>query len=131
MPHDPVNHHRHSIRLRDYDYSQAGAYFVTICASNRGLMFGRTVGGALDLNALGEIVQECWGELPYHFVNVELDEFVVMPNHVHGIVVILDSPVGARHASPLLNAQTSRETRGFRAIGSATITNASFAMRKS
>jgi REP element-mobilizing transposase RayT len=91
------------LRLKDYDYAQEGAYFVTICSQNRIHFFGEMVDGAMRLNAAGEIAQACWQAIPTHFPQVELDVFVVMPNHVHGIIMIVEaaSNVGARHASPL------------------------------
>jgi putative transposase len=113
MSYDPSKSHRHSIRLRGYDYTQAGAYFVTIVARNRECLFGEVVGGEMRVNACGEIVVACWDALPMHFPAVELDAFVVMPNHVHGIILIggestdygrggvSGTPVGAQHAAPL------------------------------
>jgi REP element-mobilizing transposase RayT len=102
MPFKPEINHRCSIRLRDYEYSRAGAYFVTICAWQRECLFGEAVPGELRLNRAGEIVRECWDALPDHFPNVELDEFIVMPNHIHGIIVLTDggNPVGARFIAP-------------------------------
>ncbi len=99
-------YHRRSIRLKDYDYSQSGAYFVTIVTYERMPLFGEVVDGTASLNQLGEIAILCWESLPMHFSNIRTDAFVVMPNHVHGIVVFLDSPerradVGARHAVPV------------------------------
>jgi REP element-mobilizing transposase RayT len=81
---------RRSLRLREYDYSQAGAYFVTICAYQRKCLFGDIVRGEMRLTRPGMIVQHCWDAIPAHFPNLDLDEFVVMPNHVHGIVLIDD-----------------------------------------
>jgi hypothetical protein len=96
VKYDPSRHHRRSIRLRGYDYSQAGAYFVTICAQGRECLFGEVVDGEMRLNALGEIVHWTWGDLPNHVARIVLDEFVVMPNHIHGIIMIGDqSVVGA------------------------------------
>ena len=97
---------RRSIRLKDYDYADEGAYFVTLCTFHRECLFGEVAGGEIRLNAVGEVVHECWDAIPDHFLNVELDAFVVMPNHVHGIVVITGKcgrgdTVGARHALPL------------------------------
>lgn len=92
---------RRSIRLKGYDYSQAGAYFVTICTQDRVYLFGEVVDGEMRLNEWGEIVRQCWFDIPAHFPKAALDEFVVMPNHIHGIIVLVDSPVGATHASPL------------------------------
>jgi REP element-mobilizing transposase RayT len=96
MPFDPQRHHRRSIRLKGYDYSQAGAYFVTICAQNRECLFGEIVDGEMRLNGQGEIVIACWDNLPCHFPHIELDAFVVMPNHVHGIIVIAYDTGGGR-----------------------------------
>ena len=93
--------HRRSIRLPEHNYTQTGAYFVTICARGRERLFGQIVGDEMRLNETGRIVQACWHEIPIHFPHVELDAFVVMPNHVHGIILIVAEPVGATHASPL------------------------------
>jgi REP element-mobilizing transposase RayT len=105
---DPEKLHRRSIRLRGYDYTQPGAYFVTIVTRNRECLFGDVVGENMALNEYGRIVHACWKTIPDHFPNVTLDAFVVMPNHVHGIIVIdflgathAIAIVGARHASPL------------------------------
>ena len=103
-------HRRKSIRLKGYDYSQPGAYFVTICTKNRKAIFGDVVDGEMRMSQMGEIASRCWREIPDHFTNVELDEFVVMPNHVHGIIVILDdvNSVGVIHESPLPKTTTER-----------------------
>ena len=106
---DPDRHHRRSIRLKNYDYTQAGYYYVTVCTRNRECIFGEIVGGVMHLSEAGRIMQECWDELPNHHSGVRLDAFVVMPNHVHGIVVLYDdgirSAVGAQHAVPLQHSQ--------------------------
>jgi REP element-mobilizing transposase RayT len=81
-------HHRRSIRLKGYDYTQCGAYFVTICTWRRGILFGAVVDGAMILNENGRLVQSVWEDLPNHYTNVALDAFVVMPNHVHGIIIL-------------------------------------------
>ena len=88
---DSFKPHRRSIRLRGYDYSQAGAYFVTICTQNRECLFGEIVDGEINLNPLGEVILKWWDALPNYYPPVELDAFVVMPNHLHGIIVIADS----------------------------------------
>ena len=88
MPYDPNRHHRRSIRLKGYDYSQAGAYFITICTQDRACLFGKVVNGEMRLNDAGHMVLAEWNMLPERFPHVVLDAFVVMPNHVHGIVVI-------------------------------------------
>ena len=103
--------HRRSIRFRGYDYSRDGAYFVTIVAHNREMLFGEIVGGEMKLSEVGEIVARCWREIPQHFTMAALDEFVVMPDHMHGIIVIkhagdqnVDGNGGAQHVEPLRNA---------------------------
>ena len=85
---DPQKHHRRSIRIKEYDYSSGGAYFVTIVTWRRDCLFGEIVNGEMVLNALGKIADECWCAIPEHFPHVELGAYVVMPNHVHGIIVI-------------------------------------------
>ncbi|MEA4930777.1 MAG: transposase [Anaerolineaceae bacterium] len=97
-------HHRNH-RLFEFDYSQPGAYFVTIVAQERKTLFGQIVDGKMVLNNIGKMVNEVWIAIPDHFPNVELGVFVVMPNHFHGIVSILadkhnEPDVGARHAVP-------------------------------
>jgi putative transposase len=88
-------HHRRSIRLKGYDYSQTGAYFVTICSYNRESIFGEIVDGEAILSRYGRIVLTDWQNLAKRHPHIELGAFTVMPNHVHGIVVMKDTPVGA------------------------------------
>ena len=114
---DPERHHRKSIRLRGYDYASPGAYFVTIVTQDRACLFGEISRGRMHLNAAGMAAQTVWAAIPVHFPRVRLDAFVVMPNHVHGIILIAgtdaatddadesvpddaDELVGATHASP-------------------------------
>lgn len=94
MKFDPLKFHRRSIRLKGYDYSQTGAYFVTICTHNRECLFGEILDGEMQLNDLGRIITEEWSRSPQIRKEIELPEWVVMPNHLHGIVVIKDG-VGA------------------------------------
>ena len=94
---------RKSIRLKDYDYSQSGAYFVTICTKNRECLFGEVVGEIAELSWVGNIAHKVWCKIPEHFNNVELYEFVVMPNHLHGIIFVANN-VGAT----LVVAQNNR-----------------------
>lgn len=108
MPYDSFKHHRRSIRLKGYDYSQAGAYFITICEVNRESIFGDVVNGEMHPNQFGEIVLKWWNELPKYYPPVELDEFVVMPNHMHGIIVITD--VGAGLSRPTTGRQDATPT---------------------
>ena len=88
MRYDPNKHHRRSIRLKGYDYTQAGVYFVTIVTQNRACLFGDIVAGEVRLNAFGQVVAETWQWLATQYGYVELDEWVVMPNHLHGIIII-------------------------------------------
>jgi REP element-mobilizing transposase RayT len=101
MTYDPERHHRRSIRLRGYDYRQAGAYFVTICVQDRACLFGEVVDGDMRLSKAGENVQAVWNDLPRRFPGIDLDAFVVMPNHVHGIVFLgADPDVGGDNGTP-------------------------------
>lgn len=101
---------RRSIRLKGYDCAGTGGYYVTIVSRGRECLFGEIVDGKMHLNEMGKIVRECWEEISTHFPAVDFDVFVVMPNHLHGIIIIHNngrqmmksSPaIGARHASPL------------------------------
>ena len=94
MKFDPQNHHRRSIRLKDYDYSQAGAYFITLVTQGRANLFGEIENGVMRLNRYGKIVQRAWMDLPYHYPDVTLEAFVVMPNHIHAIVVLQADDAG-------------------------------------
>lgn len=96
----PDIHHRQSIRLLDYDYSQVGAYFVTICAWQRECQFGAIVDNTMVLNDMGRIVADEWERTPKLRTNVELDVWTVMPNHFHGIILIHDDTVGAHRRAP-------------------------------
>lgn len=77
-----------STRLKSWDYSSNGAYYLTICVNDRRCIFGNINKGKLNLSSLGQIAEQCWQEIPNHFPFVQLDEFVIMPNHVHGIIII-------------------------------------------
>jgi putative transposase len=98
---------RNSLRLQGYDYSQAGVYFVTVVLKECVPMFGEIVNETMTLNNAGQVVQDVWDDLPNHYAKVELDEFVVMPDHVHGIIVIQETEsvpnrtVGEVHEPPL------------------------------
>src|SRR6266536_1956512 len=81
---------RKSPRLQGYDYRQNAAYFITICTHKRQHLFGEISSHNTELNTLGCIVQTSWEQIPSHFPIAELDAFVVMPNHIHGILVIID-----------------------------------------
>lgn len=90
MTYDPKIHHRRSIRLQGYDYSQNGAYFITLCTQDRKPIFGKIVGGEMQLSPFGIIVRDEWLKTAEMRKNIEMDEFVIMPNHIHGIIVIDD-----------------------------------------
>lgn len=103
---------RKRLRLAGFNYSESGAYFVTICAKDRARLFGEISNGVMCVNRFGGIVQECWNDLQNHYATIAVDAFVVMPNHVHGIIVIVErdrtvgeglrpSPTGVeRHGLP-------------------------------
>ena len=104
-------HHRRSIRLKGYDYSQAGMYFVTICVKRRGekffaFTFGEIVDGEMVLNDAGKMIEKCWLEIVQHYPIAILHEYIVMPNHVHGIIELTNDgndtkpSVGAKNFSP-------------------------------
>lgn len=99
MAYNSNKHHRKSIRLKGYDYSQAGFYFITICVHDRLCFFGEIVDGEMILNDAGRIANQCWLDIPKHFPNVVLRENIVMPNHIHGIIEL----VGANNYSPVIN----------------------------
>ena len=88
MTFDPRKHNRRSIRLRGYDYGQEGAYLVTICTYGRECILGAVKNGSMLLTEWGQVVEASWRNLPCHFRGIELDAFVVMPNHIHGVVAI-------------------------------------------
>ena len=96
MPYDPQKHHRRSIRLKGYDYRQAGAYFITLCIRERECILGEVINGRVYLSQLGQIVQKEWYRTAAVRRNVELDVFVIMPNHIHGIIIITDNSRATR-----------------------------------
>jgi REP-associated tyrosine transposase len=85
---NPKSRHRRSIRLKEYDYSNPNWYYITICTHNKNCILGEINNSKMMLNEYGKIVEEKWREISKHFVNVSLDYFVVMPNHLHGIIII-------------------------------------------
>ncbi len=122
MKYNPDIHHRRSIRLRNYDYSQTGAYFVTICVQHRECLFGEITDRVMRLNDAGNIVAEQWKWLGKQYDHVELDEWRIMPNHMHGIIVITDVVgggglrKGGSRTAPTGNAPVKRKPLG-RLIG--------------
>jgi REP element-mobilizing transposase RayT len=126
-------HHRKPNRLKNFDYSTSGYYYVTICTKNRECWFGEIINKKMILNKIGNIVNKCWREIPQHYRNVSLDEFIIMPNHIHGIVVIKrlnnnQSTVGTGHCPvPTINKQNnhygllSKIINGFKNMSTKTI----------
>lgn len=90
MKYDPQTHHRQSIRLKNYDYSQPGSYFITICTQDRKCLFGEIKNGVVNLNKIGELVKNEWLRTSEIRPNIIVDEFVIMPNHLHIILIIGD-----------------------------------------
>ncbi|MDQ5929218.1 MAG: REP-associated tyrosine transposase, partial [Bacteroidota bacterium] len=104
---NPKIHHRRSIRLKGYDYSQSGAYFITICCQDMKHRFGEIENGEMILNEYGKIAYKEWENLTDRFANVALDVFQIMPNHIHGIVVLVGDGyghpmVGDGHGHPMM-----------------------------
>lgn len=98
---DPEKHHRRSIRLKGYDYTQPGAYFITLVTKGRECLFGEIESGVMQLNRFGHLAENEWIRLGVRFKRVVVDEFMVMPNHVHGILVIReDDPNGTEETIP-------------------------------
>ena len=91
MPYDPNKHHRRSVLIKGYDYTQPGVYYITICTEARQCIFGEVIDGQMQLNLLGHLAHTCWLEIPNHFPRFQLDAFVIMPDHVHGLLVIVDN----------------------------------------
>ena len=99
MKFDPQKHHRRSIRLKGYDYTQPGAYFVTMCTWHRETLLGDIIGGEMRLSAMGQIIEIEWRRLTDHFNHLELGAFVIMPNHVHGILILSTGEASAQIVS--------------------------------
>ena len=118
--HEPDRHHRRSVRLHGYDYSQPGEYFVTLCTHRMQALFGRVVDGLMQLNDFGKVADEEWRKSAAIRRETELDDWVVMPNHVHGIIRIVD--VTGRGARPY--ALTTHGQKGVGAQGLAPVRDA-------
>ena len=109
MPYNSEKHHRRSIRLKGYDYTQPGAYFITIVTQNRASILGEVVDGETRLNEHGEIVREEWLQTAILRPRVILDQFIVMPNHIHGIIMLTDDHGrGTLQRAPTQRAPTQR-----------------------
>jgi putative transposase len=113
------NPQRRSIRLKGYDYSQPGGYFVTLCTKDKTHIFGLVEEESMTLSKIGKIAKECWLDIPHNFRNVELDEWIIMPNHLHGIIFIHNWRRGEAFAEdnnqmkpPTANASPLRRPKG-------------------
>ncbi len=116
---------RKSVRLKNYDYTSAGAYFVTICTHQKQTLFGDVTEGNMRLNDYGNIIKEEWYRTAHIRQEIELDEFIIMPNHVHGVVwihlskeLVSNETVGARGPSPLLHQMQRPMGTGKKSLGS-------------
>src|SRR4028118_229923 len=109
MNYNPEKHHRRSIRLKGYNYTGEGAYYFTICCHQRRCLLGEIKDGVMHLNLVGATVKAVWESFPRHFPLIELDAFVVMPNHVYGIIVITDNP---GNCNPNRNNNRTLDCRG-------------------
>jgi len=92
---------RRSIRLKEFNYAQSAAYFVTICTKDRKCLFGDVIDEKINLTQGGKIADECWRNIPAHYPHAVLDEYVIMPNHVHGVIFIGNDDVGVQDFEPL------------------------------
>src|SRR5437763_15487930 len=112
---DPDPHHRRSIRLQDYDYSQPGAYFISIVVHGRECLLADIINDEAILTPSGQLVQQAWQDLPIRFSACTLDAFVVMPNHVHGIIIIThDHTPGVTNPHPDPHAALGSIVRAFK-----------------
>ncbi len=121
VKYDPDKHKRCSIRLKGYDYSAAGMYFITLCTHQRECLFGEIADGVMRLNLLGQIVADEWQRSSEIRQEIEFDAWVIMPNHLHGIVVIettaeLSGGVGANGRSPLRGVAPSMKPRSLSSL---------------
>ena len=99
-----MEHHRRSIRFPGFDYSSQGAYFITLCTHHHQCIFGQVEQDRVRLNATGQIVESCWNDISKHFAHARLDYSAIMPNHIHGIILL----VGAQHAVPFPDGHASQ-----------------------
>ena len=110
MPFDPDRHHRRSVRLHGWDYSTAGLYYITICVGRKACVFGNVAGETVELTDSGILARDCWLAIPEHHPRVVLDAFVIMPNHIHGIVGLRDEGL---EGDPAINRQLDSASSTF------------------
>jgi putative transposase len=117
MNYDPERHHRRSIRLKQHDYSTPGAYFVTVCTNERICVFGQVTNEEVQLNDFGVLAEKTWEGLPARFSAVSLDSFVIMPNHLHGIVIMRSTQNRRRNSGAINRAPTlGKVVRAYKAV---------------
>ena len=122
MQHNSDFHHRQSIRLQGYDYSASGAYFISICTHDREYLFGYIVNETMEFNIFGDIAQYYWQQLSQYHPNIILDESIVMPNHLHGIIVLESSMDYKKSISEIIrgfktfSAKAINKERGLRGV---------------
>ena len=122
MKYDSDFHHRQSTRLNGYDYSRSGAYFITICTHDREHLFGDIVNETMELNKLGDVARSHWQQLSQHHLNIIIDESIVMPNHLHGIIVLEASTGSTKSISEIMrgfktfSAKAINKERGLRGV---------------
>jgi putative transposase len=122
MKYDPDFNHRQSIRLNGYDYSASGAYFITIYTHEREYLFGDIVNGTMDLSTFGDIARSHWQQLSEHHPNIIMDESIVMPNHLHGIIILESSIDNTKSISEIIrgfktfSAKAINKERGLRGV---------------
>jgi putative transposase len=88
MKHNTEIQHRRSIRLKGYDYSQPGWYYITICTQNREILFGNVIEAKMIFNNAGKMIKSIWAEIPKYYPGIKIDYYQIMPNHFHGIINI-------------------------------------------
>jgi putative transposase len=109
---------RRNIRLRSYDYALPGAYFVTICTYHKQSLFGNVIGSTMRLNPYGEIVESVWKNIPLHYPEVKNEVFAIMPNHVHGVIIIQDLERADHRSAPTKKQPISEIVRAFKSFSS-------------
>jgi len=108
-----LTRHRRSIRLEGHDYAGPGAYLVTICATTH--LFGRIAAGEMRLSPFGDIARDCWTSIPNHFPHVRIDAFVIMPDHVHGILFVADRGLRCQAVGQISPGSLGAIVRSFKA----------------
>jgi putative transposase len=117
LGYEPEKHHRRSIRLKGYDYSLPGAYFVTLLCYRRRRLFGEINAGIIKHSEIGKAIHDCWLNVSEHFNFVTLDEFIIMPNHLHGIIFIKESGGKGEAFDSDLDVLTSTNALRLRQVG--------------